>query len=249
MSKVSVIIVKYRAQKELQQCLKSLPKKLHELIIVDNNKINRGYAKGNNLGAKKSTGDYLFILNPDTILFPNTLSHLVSFLDSHPQAAIVAPLLLDANENAYPLQGTSQLTPMAAIFSLSFIYKFWPGSQMACNYWLKTWDKKSPKEVDVIPGTAFLIRRKVFEQVGGFDANFFLYFEESDLCKRVKELGYDIWINPQAQLIHHWGKSTPHDSKTQKIFVQSRKHYFTKHFGKFSSFMVELFCNPKAVLK
>lgn len=248
MSDVSTIIVKYKAEAEYRKCLASIPKKQTEIITIDNNKINRGYSQGNNLGASISIKKYLFILNPDTVLFSDTIQRLVSFLDTHPKAAIVAPLLLDSKGTAYPLQGTSELTPISAIFSLSFVYKFWPKNPVANHYWLKGWDKKFPRSVDVVPGTAFLIRRQVFEQVGGFDEKFFLYFEESDLCKRVKSLGHEIWIDPQARLIHHWARSTKKEN-TKETFVNSRKYYFRKHFGAVGAFLVEMFCNPRSVLK
>lgn len=248
MSDVSIIIVKYKAQKEFLECKKSIPKKYTDVVVVDNNKINRGYAAGNNLGAKKSSKEYLFFLNPDTILFPDTIARLVSFLDTHPSAAIVAPLLLDSGHSPYPLQGTSELTPLSAIFSLSFIYKYWPRNPVANHYWLKDWDKKSPRSVAVVPGTALLVRRQVFEQTGGFDENFFLYFEESDLCRRIKQLGYQVWIDPASKLVHHWARSTEKE-KTKEIFKNSRKYYFKKHFGSLMSFVVELFCDPKGVLK
>lgn len=248
MIRVSTVIVKYKAETEFHRCITSIPKRQTEIITVDNNRINKGYAAGNNLGAKRSSKEYLFILNPDTVLFPDTLQKLIHFLDTHPNAAIVAPLLLDSKHIPYPLQGTSELTPLSAIFGLSFIYKLWPRNPVANHYWLKDWDKKSSRSVSVVPGTAFLIRRQVFEQVGGFDENFFLYFEESDLCRRIKQLGYHVWIDPASKLVHHWAKSTPSSGRPD-IFAASRKFYFKKNYGSMSALIVELFCNPRGVLK
>ncbi len=246
--RVSTIIVKYRAEKEFRKCLSSIPKKETEVLVVDNNKINRGYAKGNNQGAKQSTKEYLFILNPDTVLFPDTLSNLINFLDDHPIAAVVSILLLDSKTQPYPLQGTASLNPLTAIFSLSFIYKYWPNNPIANHYWLKSWNKGIPMQVSVVPGTAFLIRRSVFDRVGGFDENFFLYFEESDICRRIKKLGYEIWINPKSRLIHQWGRSS-RGLGNDEVFKISRRYYFRKNFGRLASWLVEMLCDPRRVLK
>jgi GT2 family glycosyltransferase len=245
--KVSIIVVKYKAEEAFLAFKKSLKAITipYELIEIDNNVNNVGYGAGNNLGAKRAHGEYLFIVNPDTRVLPGCLEALVNFLDNNPQAGIVAPLLLNTQNQVYPLQGTSKLTPMAAIFSLSFIHKYWPNNPIAQKYWLKTWDKQTTKAVDVVPGTAFLIRKALYNQIGGFDENFFLYFEESDLCKRVSEQDWEIYITPNAQLIHEWASSTPKNNKRiQTIFNESRFYYFKKHYGFVWAKIVNWFCNP-----
>ena len=88
--------------------------------------VNAGYGAGVNLGAQKARGEYLFVLNPDTLVFPDTLSKLVNFLDKYPLAGIVAPMLLDSQKKPYPWVGTHELTPLQGILSHSFINKFWP---------------------------------------------------------------------------------------------------------------------------
>jgi len=239
MSKVTVIIVKYKAEKELKKCLASI--KNYPVIIVDNDQVNRGYAAGNNLGAKKATSQYLLILNPDTIVHPGAISKLVTFLDTHPKAGIVAPLLLDPKGQPYPLQGTRELTPLTGLVALSFLNKI--PNPISRHYWLADWDKKESQLVDVVPGTAFLIRRSLFTQIGGFDEKFFLYFDETDLCRRVKKLGWDIYMLPQAKIMHIWGASTPRSRRIQAIFTASRFYYFKKHFGQPWAILVHLVCS------
>ena len=239
MSKVTVIIVKYKAEKELKKCLASI--KNYPVIIVDNDQVNRGYAAGNNLGAKKATSQYLLILNPDTIVHPGAISKLVTFLDTHPNAGIVAPLLLDPKGQPYPLQGTSELNPLTGLVALSFLNKI--PNLISRHYWLADWDKKESQLVDVVPGTAFLIRRSLFTQIGGFDEKFFLYFDETDLCRRVKKLGWDIYMLPQAKIMHVWGASTPQSTHIQAIFAASRFYYFKKHFGLFWAVLVHIICS------
>jgi GT2 family glycosyltransferase len=242
--KVSVLTVNYHSTSELEKCLASLQKSHipYEVIVTDNNKHNIGYGAGINLGAKKAIGEYIFVLNPDTIIFPDTLSILVKYLDTNPGVGIAAPLLLDQHQAVYPLQGTRALTPITGIFALTFINKIFPNNPISNKYWLHDWNKKSPQKVDVVPGTAFLIRRNLFNSIGGFDPNFFLYFEESDLCRRVQKAGWETYIIPQSKLIHYWGKSTPASPQIQQIFNHSRFYYFRKHFGLIYAWIVELFC-------
>ena len=266
-TKVSIIIVHYKVKRKLVLCLKSIeknkPKFSFEVIVVDNgekepvgeelkNKFswvsyikckNLGFGAGNNLGVKSAKGKYLLFLNPDTEVLPGSIDVLTKFLEKEKRAGIVAPLLLDKHNKIRELQGSAKLSPLSAIFSLSFINKIIPANPFAKSYFLKDWNKRSLKEVDVVPGSCTLVRRDVFEQVGGFDESFFLYFEESDFCKRVKELGWKIFINPKGSVIHYGGASTNMEKKVkiEKIFRESRRLYFRKHYGMFWSLLVEFF--------
>lgn len=264
--KVSIIIVHYRNKKALFSCLNSIerykPKVSFEVIVVDNDEKksiekslkrkfprvtyfkapgNIGYASGNNLGSGKANGDYLFILNPDTKVLSGSFDYLVRFIESKKRVGIIAPTLIDRNSNIYPLQGTKKLTPLRGIIALSFFNKLFPNNSVSKEYWLKNISKEKVHEVDVVPGSAFLIKKKLFEEVGGFDEKFFLYFEESDLCKRVKETGHRIYMIPQAKIIHTWGGTTPKSEKINEIFVKSRFYYFKKHYGFLSALLVEGF--------
>ncbi|QQG40488.1 MAG: glycosyltransferase family 2 protein [Candidatus Levyibacteriota bacterium] len=264
---ISIIIVHYKVEKELFDCLnsieKSQQKSIYEIIVIDNNeeptikselskkfpnviyiKTNKniGFGAANNLGAKVAKGEFLFFLNPDTKVFLNTIDALINFLKNHHHAGIVAPLLLNKKCNPYSLQGSAVLTPFRAIMCLSFIQKLFPENIIYKEYYLLDWDKKFIREVDVIPGTAFLVRKKIFEEVGGFDERFFLFFEENDLCMRVKEFGYKIYITPNAKVMHLWGESTKSLPNTKEIFKKSREYYFQKYFGFFWASVVELFC-------
>lgn len=261
---VSIIIVNYKTERELYKCIESIQnseqKVNYEIIVVDNDedsKIedrlkekfkevryiksprNLGYGGGNNLGTLHSKGEFLFFLNPDTIVKKDAIGRLVGFLKTNEKAGIVAPIFLDSKETVYPSQGSEELTPLSAIFSLSFINRLLPNNPISKHYFLSSWDKKNPRKVGNVPGTAFLIRKNLFEQVGGFDENFFLYFEEFDLCKRVRKLGYDLFIVPSSQVVHHWGVSTNRSSlNIKKIFSESKFYYFKKHYGLFWAILV-----------
>ena len=244
--KISIIIVKYHAPSELQACLASIKTKIpHEIIIEDNNESsvhgNIGFGAANNLAAARARAEYLFFLNPDTVIQPHALENLVAFLDSHPQATIAAPLLLDSQKKLYPFVGSRELTPLQGILSHSFINKYWPRH----GFWIETAHLIRSTPAGVVPGTAFMIRKSIFDQIGGFDPKFFLYFEESDLCRRV---GQQIYLLPDSKVIHYWGSSTPKTRAIKNIFAASRFYYFKKHFGLGAALLVELFCRPSYLL-
>ncbi len=261
---VSIIIVNYHVKKHLFDCIDSIissrPKTPYEIIVVDNDEEktiakdlhkklpkviyipndNKGFGQGNNVGAKQAKGEYLFFLNPDTKFINNSLDLLINYLKNNHQVAIAAPLLFDKHNKPYSLQGVLELNPLRAIFSLSFISKLFPKNKIYKDYYLFDWDKKTTKEVDAVPGTAFVIRKNLFEQVGGFDEKFFLFFEEFDLCRRVRKLRYRIVINPAAKVLHYWGESTKRREDINEIFLKSRFYYFKKHFGIITATFLEL---------
>lgn len=253
---ISIIIVNYRVEHELFACLASIGAHIkgikYEVIVIENDtktnltkklykykfvkyiktNENLGFGAGNNVGAKHASGEYLFFLNPDTEIDSGSLKQLLSQF-SNKKIGIVSPLLLDKTRKAYSLQGTRKLTPIRALFSLSVVNKIWPNNPIARSFWLKNIDKSRPYEVDVVPGTALIISKKLFEKINGFDENFFLYFEENDLCDRVKALGYKMFINPSLKVIHIWGASTQHEKRKEEIFNKSRFYYFKKKYGIF----------------
>ena len=242
--KVSIIIVHYKNKTVLKECLNSIKKNVkvsHQVVVVDNDKNNIGFGAGCNKGAKTAKANYLFFLNPDTILLKNCLERLTKFLDTQPKVSAVAPILLNKEKKPYPIQGTNNLTPLRGIFALSFLNKYWSNNPISKSYWINVLNETKPIKVQVLPGSAFLIKRKVFQELNGFDENFFLYFEESDLFYRLTQKNHQLFILPQAKLVHLWGKSTPKSAKIKKIFNASRFYYFKKHFGLLKALLVELF--------
>lgn len=231
-----IIVVDNDENPHIERALQS---KFQNSIYVKNSG-NTGFGAGNNIGARFAKGTFLFFLNPDTLFDNNVVDQLGTFLESNPDAGIVAPLLLDKNKKPYPLQGAQELTPKRAIFSLSFLQKLSPKNRIANEYWNKDWDKEDTREVDVVPGSAFMIRKNLFEKLGGFDEKYFLYFEEHDLCNRVKAVGYASVMIPSAKIIHFWGESTKRSEKNiKKIFQKSRFYYFRKFYGLPSALLTE----------
>jgi len=264
--KVSIIIVYYKNKKKLFDCLDSIKEnKLQvgfEVIVVDNSERktikeelqkhfnwvkyikspgNTGYGAGNNLGVKNAKGEFILVLNPDTKIMPGAITNLVNFLEKNKKVGIVAPNLLDKKGGVFPQLGSSELTPIRGIMALSFLNKIFPNNPISRKYWLKGVSLNKRRKLDVVPGSAFMIRKKVFEKVGRFDENMFLFFEESDLCRRVKKLGLDIFIIPEAEVFHYWDKDKHSSEKMKKIFAASRFYYFKRHFGLLWALLVEIF--------
>lgn len=262
---ISIIIVNYNVKRDLLACIESIYKSSlksnFEIIVVDNsdknikrvikNKFNSviyfktqrnlGFSAANNFGSRYASGKYLFFLNPDTSVENNSIEILTNFLELNKKTAIAAPLLLNPEGNPYKLQGSKKLTPFRAICSLSVLAKIFPENVIRRGFWLFNWNKKGPISLDVIPGSAFMIRNEIFKQVNGFDENYFLFFEENDICNKVKNLDLDIYILPNSRVVHSWGKSTSRsDLDIQKIFQNSRFYYFKKHFGFFQASITEL---------
>ncbi len=220
-------------------------KKRHRIfskgITIINSKENLGYGGGNNLGVKYAKGRYLLILNPDTEIENNSIENLYNFIKNNKGVGAVAPNLLDEKGKIYAQLGSRYLTPLRGIFALSFINRLFPNNYISKSYYLYNLPPDEIREADAIPGSAFLIRKDVFEKAGRFDENIFLYFEENDLGRRIRHLGYKLYIIPYAQIIHKW-KVNRMNKSLQNIFNKSRFYYFKKHFGVLNALIVEFFC-------
>jgi len=262
--KVSVIIVSFNAAGLLRECLRSLfqTSTRHELevVIVDNdsaddsvammresfpqvilleNNWNAGFAAGVNQGYAVSSGDYVFLFNPDARLKPGAIDRAVDFMEAHPECGICGARLVN------PAGG---LEPSARRFP-SALYKFlttsglsthFPHSKLLGKGDYRYFDHNSVLEVDWVPGTFSAIRRTMLEQLGFFDERFYLYYEETDLCLRAKRRGWKIYFIPDAEVVHEGGgcsktrKDLEFDtggSQLLKFRMRSEMLYFRKNFG------------------
>ncbi len=261
---VSIIIVYFSGWKDFEKCLQSIKlyrsKYLSEVIIVNNgrkpiknkilkilpkaiyikNKLNNGYGTGNNLGTNRAKGKYLFILNPDVELQKNAIDTLIEFLESNAKAAVAAPNLLFPNGQLYKLVGSQELNPLTGIVCHSFINKLFPNNPISRNYFMYDVPITQLRKAFAVPGCAFMIKRDLFNEVGKFDENIFLYYEESDLGKRIQNVGYEEYIVPKAEIIHN--HSFDDNQSLKKYNAESRIYYFKKHYGIISMLLVEFFC-------
>jgi GT2 family glycosyltransferase len=264
--KISVIIVSYNTSGLLKRCLESLYRYpgSHELevFVVDNdskddsvqmvkdnfkdvilieNEINMGFAAANNQAYERATGDYIILLNPDTEIKPGSIDNAVNFLESHPEAALCGGRLINPE---------GELDPSARRFPNS-LYKLFTITGLSDKYPdtflgrgdFKSFDHNSVMEVDWVPGTFTVYRQSVLKQFGLFDERFYVYYEETDLCLRIKRAGWKVYFLPDAEVIHVGGASakTRKDLKFQKggsqvmmFRLRSEYLYFRKNFGLFS---------------
>ena len=277
---VSIISVHYKTPQTLEDCLVTLQKLKDEtpleIIIVNNDQIsfkklkticekwsnkarkitliqspkNLGFGAGNNLGAKKARGKFLFFLNPDTEVKNGCVDKLANFLQTNQGVGMAAPTLLEKKDQPFLIQGSQELNPISAIMSHSLIHALWPNNPVARRHFLRDIDRSKDQKVKAVPGSAFFIRLSLFKKVGGFDKNFFLYFEEYDLGQKVTKAGFDIYILAKPKVLHYWQVSTNQVKKVKvknkfltikQIHQQSRFYYFKKHFGLLKALITEFF--------
>lgn len=253
--RISIIIVHYQVEEIIFKCLKSIYSQKSnysfEVILVDNGslkhfkhrlkkqfpkvkyvlaKMNLGYGGGNNVGARIAQGRYLFFLNPDTQLKANCINILTSLIDSHQHYGIVAPTLIHPDGSYFSNQGAMILSPVTAVAAHSVLHRIWPNNPVSKVFWLKDVNKSKDRLVEVVPGTALMIDSTLFRQIDGFDPNFFLYFEEYDLCLKVLAQNKKILMSGKARVVHQWEATTKNIDK-KKIYQKSFKYYLVKHFG------------------
>lgn len=255
--KLSIIIVNWNTEKLLKKCLESIflyaDKIDYQLIVIDNNskdksrellsklkilndnleivlsKTNLGFARAVNVGLKKSKGQYILLLNPDTQIKETTIEASIKFMDEHPHGGIMGGKILNLDGSIQPSVRRFP-TFLSQFFILLKLHHFFKNSSIR-KYFSSDFDYSKMQEVDQVMGAFFLIRRSVLETVGYFDERFFLWFEEVDFCRRVKNNGWQIFYNPRAEIIHLGGASFSQKIpiKNQWQFNKSLLYYFKKH--------------------
>jgi GT2 family glycosyltransferase len=200
---------------------------------------NVGFARGNNLGIQAASGRHLLFLNPDTEIIGDALSRLTAYLDQNPQVGVVGPQLLNPDGS---IQSSRRRFPTfwTAVFESTWLEPIAP-RRVLDRYFVRDIPDDTVCEVDWVQGAAFAVRREVVEQVGAFDESFFMYSEELDWQKRIKQAGWRIVSLPAAQVIHHGGRSSDQVVARRHIYFQTSKvHYFSKHHGPLLGSLVRL---------
>jgi len=255
---LSVIIVSHNTRELLALCLDSLLTNLassalgYEVIVVDNasrdqtvemvgerfpqvqllaNEENLGFAAANTQGLKVGKGNYLLLLNPDTLVRGEALQLMLQFLVSHPRVGMVGPKLL------YPdgrLQHSAFSFPTLPMIFLDFfpLNHRLINSRLNGRYPKALYEAGEPFPVDHPLGAAMMVRRETVDQVGPLDEGFFIYCEEIDWCMRVKEMGWEIFCLPQAEIVHYVGRSTGQFREAMYVELhRSRHRLYEKHYG------------------
>jgi hypothetical protein len=258
----SIILVNYNGVDCIIDCIHSIAAQIqsvnYEIIVVDNASTdgspdlitknfpqvhllklgkNVGFGAGNNQGAKVAQGQYLFFLNPDTYLTEDPLPSLIQMLETLPDVGIVAPRLI------YP-DGSLQLS---TAWSIGILGEF--KNQHRLRHYQQGHDRDQIKQqfaqdhfVDIVVGAAFLMRKQLFVELNGFDETFFMYFDESDLCQRLRERGWKLLYTVKTQLVHLHGqavKQTP--EKMAFEYRRSQLYYYQKHRPLWEQFLLRLY--------
>jgi len=255
--KLSVIVVNYNDKNNLRECLSSLGESLLEIpweaIVVDNcssdgsiefiksffsevkvieNKENLGFSKANNKGIEQSRAAYILFLNPDTILFPNSLSLLLKEMRSNPRAAGVGPALLDERMN-YQVSFGKKVDFFPELFQKLLMNR--------CEKYRLRHDF-GRRDVGWLSGACLLVRRRALEEAGIFDERFFLYFEDIDLCLRMRNRGWKLIYFPQARVIHKGGTSTSQLGLRRRWeYRKSQLYFYKKHNSLFSKVLLKIY--------
>ncbi len=254
---VDVVIVAYRSRELVLACLDSLARFAGEMTasvtVVDNDSgdgtiqaiaesapevalidmgANTGFARANNRGIAAGVATYVLVLNPDTVITTGALENLVSWADAHPSAGVVAPRLVNPD-------GTDQQTarsfptPAAAIFGRrSPLTKWFPRNRWSSRFLAgRDHSGDEPFEIDWVSGACMLVPRRVIDEVGGFDEGFFLFWEDADWCRRIKDFGYGVWCVPESRVHHDEGGTRGHGWPPPAIrwFHAGAYRYWMKH--------------------
>jgi GT2 family glycosyltransferase len=201
-------------------------------VRVIENGANLGFSKGNNVGIRACRGEFVLILNPDTIIHDGTLDGLVQFAERHPEAGAFGCRVLNV-DGSY--QRSARPFPTIWRYSLAALYLGSLGhlSEVFTSDEYVAWAGDSEREVDWLSGCSLLVRGDLLRRLGGFDEQFVYYFEDVDLCRRVRQAGYPVLFTPEATITHLGGQSTkefPLPFVLEKY--RNSYRYFYKHFGK-----------------
>ncbi|MGQ9678529.1 MAG: glycosyltransferase family 2 protein [bacterium] len=228
---VSLIFVNYNATGFLKRALESLersePALDKELIVVDNCsrdkdavkklcrcyhcrlvflKKNHGYGTGANRGFSISRGDFVAIVNPDVEFAPQSISNLISFMKDNPGVGVVAPQLLYPDKTPQP--SSRRLPKLRYIFAgrRSLLLRIIPQYAPAREFlYTDVFQHGQPMEVEAVIGTLMMFRRNAFNSVGGFDESYFMFAEDLDICRRLREKGWQVYLETRVKIIHYYG--------------------------------------------
>ena len=258
---LSVIILNYNVRYFLEQCVLSVQRALEdidgEIIVVDNNSSddscammrsrfpnvklienndNLGFPKGNNLGVAEAKGEYICILNPDTVVAEDTFSKVLQFVKSskvnHSELGIVGGKLVDGTGTFLPESKRGVPTPWVAFTKIFGLYKMFPKSHYCNKYYAQHLTDSQTGEVDILVGAFMVLKRDLYLEVGGFDENCFMYSDDIDLSYRVQQLGRKNYYFADTTIIHYKGESTIRDGIYMKRFREAMQFFYKKHFKK-----------------
>src|SRR3990167_4864645 len=260
---VSISIVNYNTKNLIKQCVKNIveikPHPSYEIIIVDNNshdgsvdffekellprykevhlialKKNVGFGAGHDLALKNSTSSTFLIVNPDIVMLDHAIDELYTFLAQNNKRGIAAPKLLYADltiqRSAHPWP-----TFFTPLYRRTGIGKTLWGKMKSGMYDMEKYDYVHPQKIAWAMGACLMIKRDVWDKVGGFDERYFMYYEDVDICRKAWTSGFEVWLQPKSIMIHYHKRHSAQKkwwaslfNKTARIHMNSHVHYFRK---------------------
>lgn len=263
--KLSVILVNYNVCHFLDQALSSVRNAMThiegEVIVVDNNSVdgsiemlmtkypdvtliqnqkNVGFSKANNQGIKIAQGEYVLLLNPDTLVEEDTFQKCVSFMDAHPKAGGLGVKMLDGKGIFLPESKRGLPSPTVAFYKIFGLAAMFPKSRKFGRYHLGFLDKDRTHEVEILSGAFMFMRKDVLDKIGYLDEDYFMYGEDIDLSYRILKAGYKNYYYPETRIIHYKGESTKKTSINyvfifyKAMIIFAKKHFSSKNAWLFS---------------
>ena len=267
--KLSIVIVNYNVKHFLEQCLKSVYQAIQnieaEIFVVDNNSVdgsqdmvlssfpgvnlianskNTGFSTANNQAIKKSTGEYILLLNPDTIVPENCFHTILEFADQTPDLGACGLPMFDGQGNYLPESKRGLPTPEVAFYKMIGLNKLFPKSKKFGKYHLGYLPADQNHEVEILAGAFMLIRKEVLDKIGLLDETFFMYGEDIDLSYRITKAGWKNYYFAGSRIIHYKGESTKKLSTNYvKIFYKAMVIFAEKHYAGSNQKLFKLFIN------
>jgi len=259
---LSVIILNYNVRNFLELCVLSVQNAIQnidaEIIVVDNNsrddscavmkqrfpkvklienKENSGFPKGNNIGVSQAQGEYICILNPDTVVAEDTFTKVLAFAEKQKKLGIVGVKLIDGTGNFLPESKRGTPTPFVAFTKISGLYKIFP--KKFGKYYAQHLSENETGKVEILVGAFMLMKRELYNEIGGFDENCFMYSDDIDLSYMALKKGKSNFYFHETSVIHYKGESTVKDGTYMRRFQEAMNFFYKKHFR--VSFLFSIF--------
>ncbi|MEC5164670.1 GT2 family glycosyltransferase [Flavobacterium sp. PL11] len=251
---LSVIILNYNVRYFLELCIISVQEALSaidsEIIVIDNNSHdescammeshfphikliknneNVGFSKGNNIAVARAKGEYICILNPDTVIAEDTFTKILAFAQEQKNLGIIGCKLVDGAGKFLPESKRGVPTPWVAFTKITGLYKLFPKSNIFDKYYAGHLDENQTGEVDILVGAFMFMKRDLYLQVEGFDEDCFMYSDDVDLSYVVSKQGNQNYYFHETTVIHYKGESTVKDGTYMKRFQESMNFFYKKH--------------------
>jgi GT2 family glycosyltransferase len=261
---LSVIILNYNVRYFLEQCVASVQEALtnidSEIIVVDNqssddscemirsrfpgvklikNNSNLGFPKGNNIGVAQANGKYICILNPDTVVAEDTFEKILTFAEKQENLGIVGCKLIDGSGNFLPESKRGIPTPFVALTKIFGLYKLFPNWKLFNRYYAQHLSENETGKVEILVGAFMIMKRDLYNEIGGFDENCFMYSDDIDLSYMALKRGKSNYYFHETSVIHYKGESTVRDGLYMKRFREAMQFFYNKHYK--SSAIFDLF--------